>query len=346
MLALAAPPAAPTAGATCIPFPCGDCSLLANGQMSLVVMDRGAGTIEMIPNIRLSGPSPDFALVVPTPSLPELGPAEREIWADAVGLTAPAGHDRSGDEGIFDCFDSEVQYDASPPSDEDVIVHGQETINGLRATILSSDDADALVNWLQEHGYAIRAEDAELFTPFIERDWYFTAMRPDSGALEMPQEGWDTNVDPVSVLFRAPEFELPLPILTIHRGARLPIILFVVDDHRMEMPGFATEYANRVSASEHEAIATFYPAVAPYIGEGRFLTRLSRTFTSSASMQSSIFLERAANDDEFRRTGGGGSVFVPELGLLPLPLLALRGWRSLARRRRAASRPGSPRPMT
>jgi hypothetical protein len=260
------------------------------------------------------------------------------LWEEASALTAPAESHRSEDDGILDCMFSNrytPAYAATPP---DVIVHGQATINGLRATILSSDDPDELVRWLNEHDYTIREDDAGRFVPYVDRGWFFTAMRPDSAGLEMPPEGWDSNVDPVVFTFHAAELELPLPILAINRAESLPIVLYVVDDHRMTLPAFTTFYANRLSPEEYEAIAALYPTLSSYLAPGRMLTAMSRTFTSNAAMTASVVLERAPNDDEYRRAREGGGYVTPlvELGILPLPLLALRGLRAIRRRRGAA----------
>lgn len=328
---------ASSAQAMCVPFPCDGCQLLSQGQLNWVVMDRDAGEVRLIPNIRFNGISADFALVVPTPTLPVLEPADTAIWQQALDLTAPAVSRSSRGFGSSGCGETQlVASDArSGPTEEDgVIVHGSETVGGFIATFLSSADPDALVDWLQTNGYGIEADQAELFAPLVARGWFFTAMKPDpSDPPQMPVGGWDTNVDPVLFRYEADTFEVPLPLLSINQGSSMPIVLFVVDHHRMELSGFTTQYANRISSSEYAAIQKSHPELGGLLKAGLFLTRLDRTFGLGSDMSHSITMVRAPNDDEFRRVlvlfGWLGSNVPLELWLLGIALGGIR----VARRR-------------
>ena len=317
--------------ATCCPIPCTDCWIRWSGQLNLVVMDRAAGEVRLVPNIRFAGMSPDFALVVPTPSLPafELGP--ETIWTEALEATKPAAAQDSNND-LFGCNRNNAIFFESPrPADAGgVVIHAERTVGAMHATVISSDDPTALVRWLAEHGFALTDADAARFAPYVARDWFFTTMRPDTtdAANRMPPGGWNANVPPVVVRFAAQQFELPLPLLAIGAQPLTQLVFFVVDDHRMALPGFATFYANRISRSELSAMRRTYPALAQFLGEGRFLTRLDRTFRDPSEMETAIVLERAPTDDELRRTR------FPFVGAVPLALVvALLCGRAVVRRR-------------
>lgn len=294
--------------AICCPIPCDDCWLTSQGQLNLVVMDRDRGQVRLVPNVSFQGLARDFALVVPTPSLPEFGLVDSAIWEEARQLTAPVRSTRSRGPGGFGCEDTfSPVAPPSPSSTEDgVFIHVETTVGAFHATVISSDDPNALVTWLSERGFALRSEDAARFAPYVARRWFFTAMRPDTSNASgrMPPRGWNADVKPVLITYAAQEFEIPLPIIGINRAPRLPVVLYVVDDHRMALEGFTTEYANRLSRGEHEAIARQHPHLAAFLAPGRTLTRLTRTFAESSPMDRSILLERAPNDDEFRRVTG------------------------------------------
>ncbi len=110
------------------------------------------------------------------------------------------------------------------------------------------------------------------------------------------------------------------------------MLFYVVDDHRTTLPGFQTGYANRVSSSEFRAIESAYPSVAPYVEDGRFLTKLSRTFGSQDAMIETLTLARAGSDDEFRPTWGGGRLALGFAAGLPGHLLVLCGVVAAVRR--------------
>lgn len=325
--------------AVCVLFPCLECNVVSSGQINLVVMDRAAGRIQLVPNIRILGEAEDFALVVPTPSVPELDPVSDVIWNEASILTR-AVNLGSRNDGIGCGESSLVVFDGSAEDDLDggVTVINEIPVGSFQATIISSNDADSLAVWLEENEYLITPADAEKLEPLVEAGWVFTAMKLRE-EISMPPGGWNTNVHPVRFIYEADEFELPLPFLTINRAPSLPLTFFVVDDHRMSLPGFDTFYANDISMDEYRAIEARHPNLAAFLGPGRWLTRLMRTFRSDTPMDRMVTLVRSSDDAEFRLTR-------PQLGALglgglPAALLAMVGALQAARwwgRRRAGSR--------
>ena len=315
----------------CCPIPCFGCGIRSSWQIDFVVMDREHGRVRLVPDINFVGLAPDFALVVPTPALPDFALAPSAIWTEASQLTSPTWL-RDGSGG--GCQSSQVAPLSPPPNPLDgVIVHGERTIGSFQVTIVSSDDPTALVIWLDTHGFALAEADAARFAPYVQRQWYFTVMRRNP-ADTMPPEGWNAEVEPVEISYAAQEFELPLPILAINRASWMPVFLFAVDDHRTTLEGFATTYANRITANEYAAIAAQYPALAAFVAPGRFLTLLGRTFTDADAMERSLVLQRAPTDEEYRpiySSGGRSWDGVPaESGLFVL----LLGWVGARRRRR------------
>lgn len=335
MLILATAPAF----AICWPLPCDTCNLRSAGQLNFIVFDRVGGRVTMIPSLRFQGQSPDFVLVVPTPALPTLAETDGRIWQDAAELTARVRVGSGDSNDGFGCaqsFDSAV---FSPESDG-VIVHGMQTVGGMHAVILSSDDPDSLFLWLDENDYRLEAEDQEKLEPLVLEGWFFTAMRPDldDPRNQMPLNGWDANPPAVRFTWSADHFEIPLGVLDINRASLLPVTFFVIDDHRAAVEGATTEYANRISQSEYDAIRQRQPFVAQELAPGRMLTRLRRNFTDADRMEGRLAIERAPNDDEFRL------VTVSTLSL-DLALLAaacgLTAWRGRrARRANTGSGPG------
>ena len=328
------------AGAICVCFPCPDCDLRSAGQINFVVMDRDAGMIHLVPNIRIVGVAEDFALVVPTPAEPLINVATAEIWDEAFELTRPVTLQTTRDGGGLGCGNDGTVAVFAPTEDgaggfrdDGVDVIGTQKVGAFEATLVTSDDPRSLIDWLEENGYPVAGVEEEKLAPLTEAGWFFTAMKLDPDKFT-PPDRWDANVDPVMFTYPAAELEVPLPFLTINRAPQLPMAFFVVDDHRTTLPGFDVTYANRVSESEYRAIEEGYDTVAGFLRPGRFLTRLDRTFLSDDEMRESIRLRSAENDDEFRRTLGGAA-----LDSWPAALLVLSGLlMGLERLRRRATR--------
>lgn len=307
-----------TVHAMCCPIPCYECLITSAGQANLVVMERENGVVRLIPNIIIQGMAADFALVVPTPALPEFRPVSSVIWEQARRLTAPLSVWRR-DSGAFGCSRDTVVFDAATtetasPEELEVVVHDRQSVGAFDVTVVSSTDPHALLDWLIANDYSLSANDADKFAPYVARGWFFTAMKLDRSdpANQMPPDGWDVQVDPVEIRYSATEFEAALPIASINRATWMPMLFYVVDDHRATLEGATTLYANRLSSNEYRGVTRAYPELAAFMRAGRFVTALARTFTDSDTMDTSAFIERAPTDSEFRRG--------VNLGALPLEL--------------------------
>lgn len=331
-------------GAVCCPIPPVDWEIQNAGQLNLVRIDKKNELIQLIPNIRFTGNARDFALIVPTPTEPSLFPASATIWGEARNMTAPVVLQRSRSDDSFGCNSSSgpnVTFSTggdAETADDGVIVVNETTVGAFQATIITSDDPDALVNWLNERNFTLTEQDAAKFIPLVENGWFFTAMRLDTTKAQVPIQGWNTNVDPVLFEFEGTDFEFALPILSINWTGSLPVTFYVVGDDRASLDGFKTRYANRITATEYEAMLDLYPSMADFAKAGTFLTRLERTITTITAFRQSIFIEKAATNDEFRETTSQQQFFFKGAGPAQLLVLLIpvgAWWR--ARRRSQAT---------
>ncbi len=319
--------APPPAEAMCAPLPCELCTVENAGQVTFVVLHPDGAHVTVIPNIFITGDAADFALLVPTPVLPELAPADAGLWPQLFDLTRVASS-TFYDDGGLGCDRTHYATPASPPGDG-VDVLATRTVGDFDTATLSGTDPSAIAEWITTHGYAAAAGDLEVLGRYVERGWVFTVMKPTAPA----DLSHGINVDPVAFTFAADSLEVPLDVIGLNRTSYFPVYFAVVADHRMTLPGFLTTYANRVNGSELAAIRARYPAVAARLAEGRFLTRLDRVFTGTDSMDGAIALTRATTDDEYRRSTWWEAAPASFPGALLLLFLLLGAWsRGLARR--------------
>ncbi len=317
---------APAALAMCVPFVPDNHWIAATGQLNFVVMDRENDRIHLIPNIGINTDSDDFAVVVPTPTVPEFAPADHLIWDEARQLTLPLARRRGNSTGGFDCGTTVMYADQEAADGADVVIVSTHTVGDFEMTVLEATDPDALADWLTANGYLLEPAHHAALAPYVERGWYFTAMKvAESANLPVPDNGLNLDVDPVMISWAGDGLEVPLPLLAINmRDWGMEVVLYVVDDHRMNLPNFETSYANRISASELEAIDSRHPIVAGHLAEGRFLTKLSRGFRSPQEMSAPVELRQAATDEEFRKTFGGTPWIAMDMLLLGVPWLIFR----------------------
>lgn len=307
------------ARAMCCPFPCVGCDIDNSGQATFIVMDRENGLVGIIPNIRLTGPANSFALVVPTPSVPTLHPVAKEIWQQATGLTAPPA--RMFSSGGPGCGSEEIA--AVPANETDAIeIIATRSVGSFLATTIRATDPLGLVTWLRSNGFEVTEPEAQALGRYVSRGWVFTAMKldPASPEAQRPAGGWDVNVNPVEFRYAATQVEVPLELMAINRDGFFPVAFYVVDDHRVELTGFQTNYVNRISSREFNAIDERYPEVALHLHAGAFLTRLDRTFQSNEIMAGSQMVVRAASDRELNWSNIPSGPVVPLESILFLAL--------------------------
>ena len=74
------------------------------------------------------------------------------------------------------------------------------------ATTLEAVDATGLTEWLDTNGYAIRDEIAALLDEYVEKGWYFVALKLTS---DVPLDG---GLDPIRFTFDSDELVYPMAL--------------------------------------------------------------------------------------------------------------------------------------
>ena len=166
---------------------------------------------------------------------------------------------------------------------------------------------------------------------YIEKSWYFVAMKMDSASTGGQYYGgyWYGPIDPIRLSFETSEVVYPLRISAISASDPSEVLLYVCAAHRMTFAGATTEYANRLDDSELDHIWSEYEYLGQILTEACYMTKLRKIFRV-AEMTDDLFLERAPNDDEFRQIDYTG---FPSTELL---LLATVGFLAVRARRRSS----------
>ena len=130
----------------------------------------------------------DVGLIFPTPSPAEVTAGDRQTFIDIETAILPkqvtVDDWWAGDQG------DGAAGGAAPP-----VVLDQVQLGPVEATTLEASDADGLTAWLDENGYEIRDEIAAGLEDYVERGWYFVALKLTS---DVPLEG-GARPDPVHV---------------------------------------------------------------------------------------------------------------------------------------------------
>jgi hypothetical protein len=274
-------------------------------QNAFIVYDPRAGRETLILRTSFETQTKDFAWVVPVPSLPEFEQASASLFAQAFEYTTALHHDRN--LGCACLEEDEYATKAGAPGD--VTIYDEQTVGIYGTSVIGAESSADLIDWLEEHGYlgdTNRFLVTEALQYYIDKDWYFVAMRIDSTALAGNPGAWSWygNTQPISLTFDTEQAVLPMRISAISTGEAVDVYVYVSAPHRMTFPHARTEYANRIGSDELNYLKGRHPLVAQRVAEGSFLTRL-RVSLGAADMANDIEIVRAANDGQFRRIDYG-----------------------------------------
>ena len=233
------------------------------GQQAVYVIRPGTAAryrVVLVPRVQVRGNPDDVGILVPTPSAPEFQTVGASVFNEGARLTAPLLRRRSTSSRGSGCGFSgsdDESFDADPTLlDDGTTVISQQTVGGFDVTVLAAQNSSALIEWLDENGYAHGVDDDSVLDEYVANGWVFTAMR------RAVQEGdkrdrsfvWDTA--PVAMSYDADELHYPMALaaLSASTSDATKVLVYTIADQRMTFEGARTTYANRVSDFELRTI--------------------------------------------------------------------------------------------
>lgn len=139
------------------------------GEDVLLVWDPATHTEHLIRDIRFDTRAEDFGFLVPTPTEPSFGEADRRVFDrlwNIYRMPARRGRGRSSGGSVM-----------SAGAGSTVTVVATHSFDSYTATVLSADDPGALVRWLEEHRYPSSPAIESYAARYVAEGWYFTAFR-------------------------------------------------------------------------------------------------------------------------------------------------------------------------
>ena len=130
-------------------------------------------------------------------------------------------------------------------------VISREEVGVYDVSILSADEPGALVDWLNENGYAYPEEGEPLLDTYMEEGgWYFVAAR----VLPGKSDRLDGDVHPLWFSFYTARPIYPMRLTSLMRG-HIHVLIYVLADHRMGIPRlpFETEFAGELALKPVDA---------------------------------------------------------------------------------------------
>lgn len=195
-------------------------SEVAVGQeRAIISWNDGVEQIDML--LDMESTDTETGLVVPTPSPATVTLGDRGDFDAIARVTTPTRVEE------YDWWGTWGEGGAGAAGGApDVLARVQ--LGPIEAVTLAASDAEGLQVWLDDNGFALAPEVAALLEGYVERGWYFVALRLTGDA---PLEG---GLDPLRFTFESATLVYPLEL---SRAASTPqtVQLYVFDDHRQRV---------------------------------------------------------------------------------------------------------------
>ncbi len=173
ILPLSAPPTP-----ACCPAPPAGKPVVNADQTVLIVWDADTKTQHFVRKASFKSEAHDFGFLVPSPTVPDLDESGSAAFPYLQKLTEPEVKTVRRPSGGGGCACGAMPGSFSMVAGKaDVQVLAEKEVAGLKASVLETKSADALVRWLKENGYAFSPEVAAWAKPYVEAGWMITAFK-------------------------------------------------------------------------------------------------------------------------------------------------------------------------
>ncbi|MEI8282223.1 MAG: DUF2330 domain-containing protein [Armatimonadota bacterium] len=137
-------------------------------QTNIVIWDEASHTEHFIRNANFRSGADDFGFIAPTPGKPELHEASNKAFYTLAALAPvyPSGFGGGGG----------AAFDRKSKSSEVQVIQ-EADVAGFHATTLLSRSAQAINDWMNEHGYVSTPEVQTWAERYCSRGWYLTAFK-------------------------------------------------------------------------------------------------------------------------------------------------------------------------
>jgi len=277
---------APRAAEACGGFFCQNVPVDQSGEHLLFGIEED-GTVVAHIQIQYQGAAEDFAWVLPLPANPVVGVGTDEVFRTLRQITDPrlwvewTNPGECGyygyypeDDGAFGGADADADADADPG----VEVLQQGPVGPYDMSVVTSDDADALMTWLTDNDYVIPESSRPAVQSYVNQDSFFLALR-------LQKDRSVGDLQPITVQFPEQGPCVPLRLTAIAATPDMPIYAWVLADGRAVSTNFLdvepnwaaidwlrgpSNYADVVRRAVDEA--TGHALVTEYAGAASVLT--------------------------------------------------------------------------
>ncbi|MFT6627387.1 MAG: hypothetical protein ACJA1R_000644 [Flavobacteriales bacterium] len=223
---------APSTADACGGFFCSQSAPVVQTAERILFMQLDDNTIETHVQISYTGPSEDFAWIVPTPSQPVLSLGSDTIFQSLDAVGPPIRIERGetvgtcrAEEPSADATSSDIRVgaDSEAGTGGGVTIVALETVGPFDTAVIQASAVEPMMEWLDANGYDLPPQTAALLAPYVEGDMYFLA-------LKLTKDASAGDLQPIAMTYNAPAPMIPIQLTAIAAADDMPIQTWVVGD--------------------------------------------------------------------------------------------------------------------
>ncbi|MEE6170188.1 MULTISPECIES: DUF2330 domain-containing protein [unclassified Mycolicibacterium] len=256
---------------------------------------------DILMSLNVRGQSNTAAWIMPVPSAADVTLGEESVFDELAQLTAPRIEYRDSwwpSFGWLRGFAGAGGLVSAAAPGHHVDVLSSQRIGPFDVTRLAADDPTALSAWLTSKGFAHPAGLDRNLAPYLADGWQVVAIRlaPDASGATLTGA-----LQPLRLSFDADRAVYPM---RLSQSAKTPqsVDLYVLAEHRMDptsvpVPGDdpTLQFAGHLGP---DAVSG---DLAPFVGDGAFLTRWTNEIGTPASISGDYVFVATANDTPYQQ---------------------------------------------
>jgi hypothetical protein len=202
-----------------------------------IIFTVDPGVVSAYVQINYTGSAPDFAWVVPVPSVPEVDVAEIDSFTELQAATDPVFMLPPMPDCMFDdrgLAGAPVFEMAAPAGSADVTVFSSGEAGPYQFDVVGTEtgNTNALIDWLNENNYRITPDMEPLVFVYVEEGMVFLAMKLQ------PEQGVQ-DIQPVKMTYTTERPAIPIRLTAVAATPNMGIYTWVFGRGQVESQNYA-----------------------------------------------------------------------------------------------------------
>jgi hypothetical protein len=263
------------------------------------------GREQIITSVQILSDKPGAAVIFPVPGIPEVEALSSDtLFSFLAEVTRPL--ERAEEQLVW--RSSEGAVGGAAPGGVNIL--GQEIVGGYSVARLQADDPSALQTWLDENGYRAPEGAAPILRAYTDAGWAFVAVKL------APNQNAAGALKPLQIAFDSREIVYPMRLGAL-ADQPIDVLLYVLADHRVDIPGMETQYAGPVTQLDRAP-----PVELASIFAAPYLTKLRNSAIAPRTLTADFVARPAASDEPFRKVTVR-TIYVDVWSRMALPIAGL-----------------------